>query len=640
MSVLIIEVNKNFPDTFLNEIKIMYDELDNLHIQKKIKGYESIDSSQNLDLLKRAINNNNTFLLVARVKKGEVFSVNAGFVIGEVIGDELKIHAIYVSPRYRTSGIGKKFLKELQLIAIEKKCKYLVSNIYDFNIESIKLHKSFGFNEFQVILDEHRAIYKKVLDPKELLTPSGESILDAFGLFKRKHDTQKLNTRHSHADFYMSKYLFDRFIKDIKGRYYPFFEAYNDFIRKDKFLKNNKKLFDALKYNHWAVEEAINDYLKYEESEKIFDLGFSLVKRDLFNMKFPKGYGPRSLYTDETPEITELTKEYDSAYARVNIWVRDYWNEKIGEKYDIYFTTEDDGDWDDGFIDLIPKGKFMIVPEEDSRINISLAKKIAKESIELYEKDMKLSAEAANGIKVANGKYTIELDINNDPQLIKVIEENIKFFELIDEFNTQLFIDKINNCKNAQECKELLGSLFDCMSTKFAPKGEPDILKIRDIVLKNNLIPMERFYLPHKYISPDGKRVVSRCELMMIPAYVRGLRQMSFKEGRSVLDTSITNQTGQATGDSRAGIYADTELVSSLLQGQDKIIKEFMGPASNNTKAYQYLQSQIRETGKAYMKDMPDKFKDKKTIKYLYNYGIFAGLLLDLEDGINIDDFE
>ena len=56
MSVLIIEVNKNFPDTFLNKIKVMYDELDNLHIQKKIKGYESIDSSQNLDLLKRAIN--------------------------------------------------------------------------------------------------------------------------------------------------------------------------------------------------------------------------------------------------------------------------------------------------------------------------------------------------------------------------------------------------------------------------------------------------------------------------------------------------------------------------------------------------------------------------------------------------------
>jgi ribosomal-protein-alanine N-acetyltransferase len=61
--------------------------------------------------------------------------------------DELHIHGIVVSSKYRSMGIGSKLFEKIENIAKAKSLKKLTLEVLDTNVLAHKLYKKLGFTD-------------------------------------------------------------------------------------------------------------------------------------------------------------------------------------------------------------------------------------------------------------------------------------------------------------------------------------------------------------------------------------------------------------------------------------------------------------------------------------------------------------
>lgn len=425
--------------------------------------------------------------------------------------------------------------------------------------------------------------------------------------------------------YYCTEYTYQHLVKELKQRYFPFYDAFNEWIMEDIDGKEFPNYYEPIPYDNPYVEESIENYLDlsnyYKLKEKNDNFGRSLILT--FATKDPKRL--KKKIQDNIPDYEERIKKYTE---RVVDFIYRYFQTKVLDKYGIVSLVNDTDKVEKSDIN-IDFGSFCIVEQDDKRINCIIDPNNLKEEI-------KLSGEAM----VTLGKHEINISnsIKNDQKRMKWVKKYLDVWKKLDDYNYNALKELITNCETTDDLDRLLGEL---VPITLVPRKEFSKSKIRKLLLDEDLITMERFTLPFKHINKDGSPVVSRCEMFMLPVMIRGLRQMSNKEGKSASDSSVKNTTGQSTGESRSGTYSDTELTTSISQGMDKIVKEFMGPASSNHRAKQFLNTQIRETGHASMKGMPDNPEDKKTLMYINEYAKFAGILLDLTvDAKDIDKYK
>jgi len=69
------------------------------------------------------------------------------FFVHVVKKDELHIHGIVVSSKFRSMGIGSKLFKQIENIAKEKDLKKITLEVLDTNVSAYKLYKRLGFKD-------------------------------------------------------------------------------------------------------------------------------------------------------------------------------------------------------------------------------------------------------------------------------------------------------------------------------------------------------------------------------------------------------------------------------------------------------------------------------------------------------------
>ncbi len=91
----------------------------------------------------------------------------------EVKEDELHIHGIVVSSKFRGMGVGSKLFKEIENIAEEKNLKKITLEVLDTNVSAYELYKKLGFIEISKSIftkkqQKHFKSYSHIYMMKEL----------------------------------------------------------------------------------------------------------------------------------------------------------------------------------------------------------------------------------------------------------------------------------------------------------------------------------------------------------------------------------------------------------------------------------------------------------------------------------------
>ena len=66
-------------------------------------------------------------LYVAELEGLEILESNRGFATYKIKDDELWVYDVFVRPDYRGCGLAKRYFDQLEEIAKENKCKYMVT---------------------------------------------------------------------------------------------------------------------------------------------------------------------------------------------------------------------------------------------------------------------------------------------------------------------------------------------------------------------------------------------------------------------------------------------------------------------------------------------------------------------------------
>jgi GNAT superfamily N-acetyltransferase len=86
----------------------------------------------------------------------EILESNRGFATYNTKGDELWIYDVFVRPDYRGCGIAKRYFDELEEIAKERNCKYMVTLTNKNNNgweKSTKMLTDHGYEVFKTLED-------------------------------------------------------------------------------------------------------------------------------------------------------------------------------------------------------------------------------------------------------------------------------------------------------------------------------------------------------------------------------------------------------------------------------------------------------------------------------------------------------
>lgn len=201
----------------------------------------------------------------------------------------------------------------------------------------------------------------------------------------------------------------------------------------------------------------------------------------------------------------------------------------------------------------------------------------------------------------------------NDEKLQKAIKNTLDIFEQLDPANA----DRIRNEMESMTRQELVEYLINPMQIYFDPGKEPKPTVLDRIIAKEKIILTEQVEMPHIYRNKDGKGVLTRKKLTILPLYARANQQIAMKEGKAASENVTRNIAGQVTGKAaKSGQFSDSELTVTIGHDMNNVMRELMGPASHDLVSKKEMKQSIIKTGEVSLKDLTDNSTNKKSLKY------------------------
>ena len=201
----------------------------------------------------------------------------------------------------------------------------------------------------------------------------------------------------------------------------------------------------------------------------------------------------------------------------------------------------------------------------------------------------------------------------NDDKLQKAIKNTLDIMEMLDPDNA----DRVRDEMQSLTRQELIEYLINPMQIYFDPGKEPRPSVLDKVIAKEKIVLTEQVEMPHISRNKDGKGVVTRKKLTILPLYARANQQIAMKEGKAASENITRNIAGQVTGKAaKSGQFSDSELTVTIGHGLDNIMKELMGPASHDLVSKKEMKQSIIKTGEVSLKNLTDSSANKKSLKY------------------------
>lgn len=201
----------------------------------------------------------------------------------------------------------------------------------------------------------------------------------------------------------------------------------------------------------------------------------------------------------------------------------------------------------------------------------------------------------------------------NDDKLQKAIKNTLDIMEMLDPANA----DRVRDEMQSLTRQELIEYLINPMQIYFDPGKEPRPSVLDKVIAKEKIVLTEQVEMPHIARNKDGKGVVTRKKLTILPLYARANQQIAMKEGKAASENITRNIAGQVTGKAaKSGQFSDSELTVTIGHGLDNIMKELMGPASHDLVSKKEMKQSIIKTGEVSLKNLTDSSANKKSLKY------------------------
>lgn len=159
------------------------------------------------------------------------------------------------------------------------------------------------------------------------------------------------------------------------------------------------------------------------------------------------------------------------------------------------------------------------------------------------------------------------------------------------------------------------------------PKKAPTLEKIKKVGDKYN-VPLEEYVvLPYKNPNDPEHPIITKTKVPVLYTLVRPLQQMIDKKNATSSDTSQVNVlTGSVTGKSKASTMSNMQVMSLTTSNQIKIIKEMLGPRSDDSNSKEKMLEQIENTGEYDLDNIRLNTNDKRSIQTTKAMLIAAGL--------------
>lgn len=123
--------------------------------------------------------------------------------------------------------------------------------------------------------------------------------------------------------------------------------------------------------------------------------------------------------------------------------------------------------------------------------------------------------------------------------------------------------------------------------------------------------------MKHISMNKDGKGVITRKSLTILPLYARANQQIAMKEGKAASENITRNIAGQVTGKAaKSGQFSDAELTVTIGHDVNNIMRELMGPASHDLVSKKEMKQSIIKTGEVSLKNLTDNAENKKSLRY------------------------
>lgn len=166
---------------------------------------------------------------------------------------------------------------------------------------------------------------------------------------------------------------------------------------------------------------------------------------------------------------------------------------------------------------------------------------------------------------------------------------------------------------------------LNCEINSFEDKA-PDLDRIKKIALKYN-IPLEEYIaFPHKTHNSD-EPAISRTPVPVIVSSIRVLQQcLDHKQSYSSDSDHQNILTGQVTGNSKSSTFSNMQSIAFTTSNQTDIVKELLGPRSDDEVSKAKMHAQIEETGEFDINAIPVRTKDKQALETTRVMLISAGL--------------
>lgn len=238
-------------------------------------------------------------------------------------------------------------------------------------------------------------------------------------------------------------------------------------------------------------------------------------------------------------------------------------------------------------------------------------------------------------------KMEKEILMSNDPKFnaARAKAEN-QIYELMD------VLERTKNGFNATNYKMYLGSLSDSEFKKFMERlaneewfnlmfqinlGDknktPDLQHMRNVAKKYD-IPLEE-YVAYPFKNPYDldNPPISATKIPVVYTQIRGLSQVLSHKRAYASDRDSTNiLTGQVTGSSKATTFTNQQTMALVTSNQQEVVKEMLGPRSDDEESKAKMLRQIEETGDFDINTIPIRKQDKQSLETTRIFLVAAGL--------------
>ena len=231
--------------------------------------------------------------------------------------------------------------------------------------------------------------------------------------------------------------------------------------------------------------------------------------------------------------------------------------------------------------------------------------------------------------------------MSNDPKFNAArAKAESQIYELMDD------LERTKNGFNATNYKTYLGSLNDAEFKKFMErlaneewfnlmfqinlgdkKKTPDLQHMRKVAKKYD-IPLEE-YVAYPFKNPFDldNPPISATKIPCVVVQIRGLSQLLSKKSAYASDRDATNiLTGQVTGASKASTFTNQQTMALVTSNQQEVVKEMLGPRSDDEESKAKMLRQIEETGDFDINNIPIRKQDKQSLETARVFLVAAGL--------------